>query len=350
MPSLGKPKYVTDTLVALPAINAVGAIPFFLNGGISRVASQLGYASDQIVSARVITTDGQLVEVDENHNSDLLYAIRGAGQYFGLVTHLMIRTFSFDEALGDPRGMVWDGRFVFPLDRAKEVCEVMRDIVSNENFAASGLIMVGAPPPARKPCIAVLPRLTGAEAGTLQQQAFKALYDLKPLMSGGSEVHIQNQADALDPLGALGGGYKKLVLTGLYDLEPDLFAEVAGIWQELISKHPDALPTFFSFQWDSRPPKPPAFESANSMHGTRFWANNMTWCTDPASVESVQRYLDKVTAVLRRRQKPEEHVDFANSLRSGPVERRHHGEERLMKLRTLKEKWDPEGRFSDQFL
>lgn len=280
----------------------------------------------------------------------MLYAIRGAGQYFGLVTQLTIRTSTFEEALGNPRGTVWDGRFIFPIDRVKQVCEVMKDLVSNEKYAMNGIIMVGAPPPARKPSIAVLTRLIAKDPSTLQHEAFMPLYNLKPLVSGGGEVQIQNAADALDPLGASVGGYKKLVLTGLYSLQPDLFAEVVKIWQALTTKHPDALSTTFSFQWDSRLPKSPGFESANSMHGMRFWANNVTWCTDPASLQDVDQTLEKVIDVLRRSQSEDEYVDFANSLRSGPVERRYHGEERLRKLRAVKREWDAKGVFSGHFL
>lgn len=36
----------------LPAVNTAGAIPFFLNGGISSLVSQLGFGSDQIVAAK----------------------------------------------------------------------------------------------------------------------------------------------------------------------------------------------------------------------------------------------------------------------------------------------------------
>ncbi|KAF2161222.1 hypothetical protein M409DRAFT_28261 [Zasmidium cellare ATCC 36951] len=334
----------------LPAVNAVGAIPFFLNGGLSKNVAQLGYGSDLIVSARVITADGKLIDVDEDHHADLLYAIRGAGQYFGLVTQLTIRTFTFEEALDNTQGVVWDGRFIFPIDRAQEICEVMKDIVSNDAYAMNGLIMVGAPPPARKPCIAVLPRLISKDPSTLQQEAFKPLYDLNPLVTGGSEIPIQNAADALDPLGACGGGYKKLVLTGLYSLESSLFTDVTKIWQDLTTSHPDALSTTFSFQWDSRPPKHAPFESANSMHDVRFWANNMTWCTDPGSVEAVEKALEKVIGTLRTGQREEEFVDFANSLRTGPVGRRHRGEERVGKLRELKRVWDGEGVFGREFL
>ena len=63
--------------------NTVGAIPYFLGGGASITSGLTGFGSDQIISARVVTAKGDLLTVAENQHSDLLWAIRGAGQFFG---------------------------------------------------------------------------------------------------------------------------------------------------------------------------------------------------------------------------------------------------------------------------
>ncbi|KAE8342578.1 hypothetical protein BDV24DRAFT_162468 [Aspergillus arachidicola] len=72
--------------------NTVGAIPYSLGGGASITSTIAGFGSDQIVSARVIITKdgGRLVEVAEKEHPDLLWALRGAGQFFGLVTPYQI--------------------------------------------------------------------------------------------------------------------------------------------------------------------------------------------------------------------------------------------------------------------
>ena len=45
-----------------------------------------------------------------------------------------------------------------------------------------------------------------------------------------------------------------------------------------------------------------------------------------------------------------EWADYQNGTRSGPVELRFRGKDRLERLRQLKKKWDPTGVFTNQLL
>jgi len=40
---------------------------------------------DALISVRLVTADGQIIEASEKTNSDLFWGIRGAGQNFGIV-------------------------------------------------------------------------------------------------------------------------------------------------------------------------------------------------------------------------------------------------------------------------
>jgi hypothetical protein len=80
--------------------NPIGSIPYFLGGGVAVATSITGYGSDQIISARMIDAKGNIVEVTEEKEPDLLFALRGAGQFFGLVTELVIKAHPF-AALGN---------------------------------------------------------------------------------------------------------------------------------------------------------------------------------------------------------------------------------------------------------
>lgn len=73
--------------------NAVGVIPYYLGGGIGTYTPLIGYGSDNIVVAKLVTAKGELVTASATENSELLWALHGAGQFFGLVTELTIKTY-----------------------------------------------------------------------------------------------------------------------------------------------------------------------------------------------------------------------------------------------------------------
>lgn len=57
-----------------------------LGGGISYILSSAGYTCDVLVGAELVTADGRIVAVDEEREPDLLWALRGGGGNFGVVT------------------------------------------------------------------------------------------------------------------------------------------------------------------------------------------------------------------------------------------------------------------------
>ncbi|KAL1866667.1 hypothetical protein Daus18300_006611 [Diaporthe australafricana] len=245
----------------------VGAIPYFLNGGASITTSLTGFGSDQIIAARMIDARGNLVEVTQEQEPDLLYAIRGAGQFFGLITELTIRIWPMTE-LGNDQGVIWSGRFVFPIDRAPEVAQAMKGIVEDDSKATAGLLMAICLPPARKPALVVAGRCTGNPDDT--HANFGALYALNPLTANGGPVPIQNASDGREALEAK-DGFKTFGTVGLRRFEVERFLATVDVWKRLMEECPDAINTTFNFQWDSRLPKQPNFESANSLHDIRYW-------------------------------------------------------------------------------
>ncbi|KAL4807630.1 hypothetical protein BDV18DRAFT_158846 [Aspergillus unguis] len=57
-----------------------------LGGGHGTLQGKYGVAADQLISVTLATADGELVTASENENEDLWWAVRGAGHNFGIVT------------------------------------------------------------------------------------------------------------------------------------------------------------------------------------------------------------------------------------------------------------------------
>ena len=222
----------------------VGVTGFVLGGGSAITNSITGFGSDQIISARLVIAKGELVEATQQLRPDLLWALRGAGQFFGLVTQLVIKAYPVS-LLGSKDGTLWAGAFIFHLDSASDIATVMKPLMDDSRYATSGLLMTMAPPPARKPSIVISARYTGDPADA--ETAYKPLYDLKPLAANGSRVPIQNISDGREAIGAK-GDFKRFGIVGLRRFDIESFLRTIEVWKELIADCPDAINTAFNFQ------------------------------------------------------------------------------------------------------
>jgi FAD/FMN-containing dehydrogenase len=79
---------------------SVGLGGYIQGGGHGPLASTHGLAAQQVLQARVVTTQGDVLVANEVENNDLFWAIRGggAGQY-GVVTEYVIRHFPAPESV-----------------------------------------------------------------------------------------------------------------------------------------------------------------------------------------------------------------------------------------------------------
>ncbi|WP_199785941.1 MULTISPECIES: FAD-binding oxidoreductase [Actinomycetes] len=73
--------------------DTVGIAGLTLGGGIGLLGRQYGLTCDRLVGAQVVLADRTVVECDERRESDLFWALRGAGGgQFGIVTELRFAT------------------------------------------------------------------------------------------------------------------------------------------------------------------------------------------------------------------------------------------------------------------
>lgn len=102
-------------------ISTTGVGGLTTGGGFGYLSRRYGLACDNLLSAGVVTADGQLRIADAEHNSDLFWAIRGGGGNFGIVT-------SFEFRL-HPVSDVYAGPILYSLDQAAAVLRFFRDFM-----------------------------------------------------------------------------------------------------------------------------------------------------------------------------------------------------------------------------
>lgn len=95
-------------------VSHTGAGGLTLGGGYGRLCRQFGMACDNLLSADIVTPDGQLHRVDSEENPDLLWALKGGGGNFGVVTALEYRLYPMSP-------IVLAGDLIYPWKNAREV-------------------------------------------------------------------------------------------------------------------------------------------------------------------------------------------------------------------------------------
>lgn len=73
---------------------AVGISGHMLHGGYGWVSHNKGLALDWMIGADIVLANGTHVHCSEIENTDLFWAIRGAGSNFGIVTSYKLKTFA----------------------------------------------------------------------------------------------------------------------------------------------------------------------------------------------------------------------------------------------------------------
>lgn len=93
-----------------------------LGGGHGWLQGHYGLVADQFVSMNVVLADGTLQTIDEN--SDLWWAMKGAGQNFGIVTSLTSKIYDIEQYDWAIETLIFDG------DKVEAVYQAANDHLS----------------------------------------------------------------------------------------------------------------------------------------------------------------------------------------------------------------------------
>jgi hypothetical protein len=83
-------------------IGSVGIGGLTLGGGIGFLSRLYGMTIDNVLAAEIVTADGRVHIVDQDHEPDLFWAIRGGGGNFGVVAKFRYRLARVPQVYGGP--------------------------------------------------------------------------------------------------------------------------------------------------------------------------------------------------------------------------------------------------------
>lgn len=120
--------------------STTGIAGLAVGGGYGWLSRAFGHTVDNILSADIVTADGEFLHLSENENSDLFWAIRGGSGNFGVIT-------KFEFKLHSVGPNILSGPVVFPLDQAKSILQKYRAVAKTMPDEASCWTVIRKAPP-----------------------------------------------------------------------------------------------------------------------------------------------------------------------------------------------------------
>ncbi|HEV2218647.1 MAG TPA: FAD-dependent oxidoreductase, partial [Candidatus Dormibacteraeota bacterium] len=105
-----------------------------LTGGISFLLGVSGFACDALVGAELVSADGSIHQVDGSTDADLLWALRGGGGNFGVVSRLRFALRPLHSLVG--------GRIAFRASAVPEILQRLFDARSDPDELTTQAVLV----------------------------------------------------------------------------------------------------------------------------------------------------------------------------------------------------------------
>jgi FAD/FMN-containing dehydrogenase len=211
-------------------VSSTGVTGLTIGSGSGWLERAMGLTSDSLIGARVVTAEGRSVDTDQD--PELLWALRGGGGNFGVLTELRFGL----RPLGP---MVWGGKRFYSIDRGVEVLTAFRDVMMGAaKELCGGLAFLTAPPAPwvpeairGTPVVAIIVLWAGDPAdGPAAMAAFDALG--VPVVDHIGEIHYTELQQIMDP-GAPAGHRDYFKGGFMRTLSDDAVADIADLGRSM---------------------------------------------------------------------------------------------------------------------
>ncbi|MGY1640098.1 FAD-binding oxidoreductase [Geodermatophilus sp. SYSU D00703] len=323
-------------------VSHTGVAGLTLSGGMGWLTARHGLACDNLVAATLVTADGRTVDVSDREHPDLLWALRGAGSNFGVVTELV-----FDLHELDPTVNL--GFFFWPVEgeEVEEVLGFAREYLFACPLDTSAVVAALSAPPEPfvprqhqgVPGVAVLVAGWGsAEEHADVVAPLQARFPLIEMITRLPYTSLQQVLDEAEPWGIR--GYAKSV--NLDDL-PDGAIDVL---LDRLPRRRSPMSYVPMFPLRGRFAEVPDDATAwGSPRSTRWALALLDIAPDEESYEADRVWVRELYEALQPYASDAgAYLNFESDTDQRRV-RASYGEEKYRRLAALKAEWDPENLF-----
>ncbi|UKZ80585.1 hypothetical protein TrVFT333_008347 [Trichoderma virens FT-333] len=343
--------------------NSVGVVGSLLGGGNTSVNGIVGWIADSVVSLRVVTAAGEILQVGPSSTGEdlaLFNALCGAGHGLCVVVAATLRVYPLSSlnlsptSKDDTTPSIWSRTMIFPqtaIDTAVDAFLAFAPPPEPMNIIFGFSRGPPGTPLAGKPIIV----LTGTYYGpTSEAEASPAGASLlhpslveKALKADTVQIPFPNINNGVEPLNAH-GGLKSMSSARVSRLSPQAIKAAFTKYLAVTEKYPDAARTVFMFQsfnssklaqFGTTPEGRGKFVEARDRG---FCTVGVLWCSEPATRDALVTFFEEATAILQKDDEEDGLAPrvFPGTMKFLPGRRDLLPEEKLAELDRLHRKWN----------
>lgn len=321
-------------------LSSTGVGGLTLGGGIGYLTRRFGLTVDNLLGADVVLADGSLVHASESEHPDLLWALRGGGGNFGVVTSFTFRCHD----IGD-HGTIFGGPVLYDIADTAAVMRWYRELLPSLPEELNGWIGTITIPPAppfpedlwgRKAC-AIVWCYTGpldkAEDVTAPVRQFGS-----PLLVGLHEMPfsmLQQAFDALYPAG--------LQWYWRSDFVTEITDTAIGVHEKYAAALPTGHSTMHMYPVGGAAARVPTDATAFAYRSGGWIAVIVGVDPDPANAPVISRWAQEYWEELHPTSAGGSYVNFLMDEGADRVRASYRGN--YDRLRQVKRRYDPSNLF-----
>ncbi|KAL4798362.1 hypothetical protein BDV19DRAFT_376935 [Aspergillus venezuelensis] len=110
-----------------------------LGGGVGWLSGKYGLVVDNLLAVKVVLADGRIVTASKTENEDLFWAMRGAGQCFGIVLEFTYQAYDLAHS-------IFAGQLIMKLDQLEAVVDFVNKFPALNTAKAAMNVAIAGPP------------------------------------------------------------------------------------------------------------------------------------------------------------------------------------------------------------
>jgi len=308
-------------------ISSTGVCGLTLGGGIGWLMGKHGLSCDNVVSADLVSADGNHLSVSATQNEDLFWAIRGGGGNFGVVTALEFRLHELASIHG--------GIVLYPRPVAFDLLRQYRDLTSHapDEITAYAALLTGHRNPMA--VIALCHSGSNGDRAAACKQFYLAAPPAADMIGEKKYTEIQTMLDFSAPAGA----HYYFKCPFLRELTDDALRVIVDHTEQMPSEQTQVVLEHMH----GAASRVPVEQTAFGLRRVHYSINIMPAWIDPSMAEKCITWAQEFASALNAFGASDAYVNYLGEEGQSAVKASYGAN--YARLATLKQKYDPDNFF-----